>query len=228
MSILGCSPAKDAARAVGCVSEIVRCYACWMPTPSTALPLITAAEVRAALATFTAEEPRAWLDAFDSPVGALIAAATNEAVCLLTFVDRGRLEQRLDSLRRQFGGTATFGSNALLRSLGLQLEEYFAGTRRTFDLPLDYSGTSFQRKVWSLLLEIPFGQTWSYLQLAERTGDPGATRAVGMANGANPIAIVIPCHRVINAGGELGGYGGGLWRKRILLDLETGQTQLAL
>ena len=93
-------------------------------------------------------------------------------------------------------------------------------------MPLLYPGTSFQQQVWLALLQIGYGQTWSYLDLARRIGDLNATRAVGMANGANPIAIVIPCHRVVNANGELGGYGGGLWRKRILLDLERGQGRL--
>jgi O-6-methylguanine DNA methyltransferase len=82
--------------------------------------------------------------------------------------------------------------------------------------------------VWGMLLRIPYGDTWSYLELAQRIGDPLATRAVGAANGMNPIAIVIPCHRVVNANGKLGGYGGGLWRKRILLDLELGQGALSL
>ena len=115
-----------------------------------------------------------------------------------------------------------------LRELRTQLSDYFAGRRRDFDLPLKYPGTPFQERVWSTLLTIPYGETWSYLQLARVIGDTKATRAVGTANGMNRIAIVIPCHRVINANGELGGYGGGLWRKRILLDLERGQGQLTI
>ncbi len=98
-----------------------------------------------------------------------------------------------------------------------QLEEYFAGTRRAFDLPLRLQGTDFQRRVWRELDEIPYGVTWSYGQLARRIGNPSASRAVGLANGRNPISILVPCHRVIGADGSLTGYGGGLERKQWLL-----------
>ena len=103
-----------------------------------------------------------------------------------------------------------------------QLEEYFAGERRTFDLALAPGGTPFQAQVWAELCRIPYGETLSYLQLAQRIGNPRAVRAVGLANGSNPIAIVIPCHRVIGADGSLTGYGGGLPTKRWLLGLESG------
>jgi methylated-DNA-[protein]-cysteine S-methyltransferase len=101
-----------------------------------------------------------------------------------------------------------------------QLEAYFAGSRETFDVPLDLQGTDFQRRVWAGLLEIPYGETMSYGELARRVGRPGASRAVGLANGRNPVAIVVPCHRVIGADGTLTGYGGGLDRKVWLLDHE--------
>src|SRR5882757_60449 len=101
-----------------------------------------------------------------------------------------------------------------------QLEEYFAGTRRDFDLPLRLQGTQFQQRVWRALTEIPYGATLSYGELAKRIGNPNASRAVGLANGRNPISIVVPCHRVIGASGKLVGYGGGLSRKEILLALE--------
>ncbi|MCY1435576.1 Methylated-DNA--protein-cysteine methyltransferase [compost metagenome] len=101
-----------------------------------------------------------------------------------------------------------------------QLDEYFAGKRQTFDLPLAPRGTQFQREVWQALLEIPFGRTTCYAELAERIGRPKAMRAVGAANGANPIAVIIPCHRVIGRDGSLTGYGGGLERKELLLRLE--------
>ena len=101
-----------------------------------------------------------------------------------------------------------------------QLAEYFAGERTTFDLPLAPHGTPFQRSVWAALQEIPYAKTWSYGELAEHIGNPKASRAVGLANGRNPIGIVIPCHRVIGRSGSLTGYGGGLERKRSLLDLE--------
>lgn len=106
-----------------------------------------------------------------------------------------------------------------------QLAEYFDGSRREFDLPLALEGTPFQREVWEALREIPYGETVSYGELALRLGKPDAVRAVGLANGRNPISIVVPCHRVIGADGSLTGYGGGLERKRELLDLEAGGTQ---
>ncbi len=109
----------------------------------------------------------------------------------------------------------------LLREAVRQLEEYFAGRRRRFDLPLDLRGTPFQLRVWELLQGIPYGETRSYGELAQDLGRPGAARAVGAANGANPLAIVVPCHRVIGAGGALTGYGGGIERKRFLLELES-------
>jgi methylated-DNA-[protein]-cysteine S-methyltransferase len=110
----------------------------------------------------------------------------------------------------------------LIREAARQLAEYFASTRRAFELPLDLRGTAFQLEVWNALLRIPYGETRSYGRLALELGHPGAARAVGAANGANPIAIVVPCHRVIASGGGLGGYGGGLERKKFLLDLESG------
>ena len=101
-----------------------------------------------------------------------------------------------------------------------QLGEYFAGERTEFDLPLGMAGSPFQRQVWRALLDIPYGETVSYGELAQRVGRPGAARAVGLANGRNPISIVVPCHRVIGSSGALTGYGGGTERKRFLLDLE--------
>jgi methylated-DNA-[protein]-cysteine S-methyltransferase len=101
-----------------------------------------------------------------------------------------------------------------------QLEQYFAAQRTDFDVPLTLAGTPFQRSVWAALREIPYGETMSYSQLAERIGRPGAARAVGLANGRNPIGIIVPCHRVVGATGSLTGYGGGLSRKRYLLDFE--------
>lgn len=169
-----------------------------------------------------------YIDWCDSPVGPLIACATDSALCGLSFCDRDRLQQRLQALREQHHATLLEGSNPVLAGLRTQLQEYFASQRREFTVPLNATGSPFQERVWAALCEIPYGETWSYLQLAVRIGDALATRAVGLANGANPIAIVIPCHRVINADGGDGGYGGGLWRKRILLDLERGQGTLQL
>ena len=168
------------------------------------------------------------LDWIPSPVGPLIAGATDEGVCLLEFTDRRMLEAQLETLRRRVGRVAVPGRHRWLDALRLQLGEYFTGQRRDFDLPLVIRGTPFQEKVWQALTTIPYGETWSYRDLAARVGQPGASRAVGTANGMNRVAIVIPCHRVVNADGKLGGYGGGVWRKQALLDLERGQRPLEI
>lgn len=157
-----------------------------------------------------------------SPIGPLVIAATESGVCLLEFGEPARLTAQIQALQRRFELPAVPGRNAHLRALERQLGEYFAGARRAFDLPLLHPGTPFQEQVWGELLRIPYGVTRSYAEIAERIGAPGAQRAVGTANGRNRIAIVIPCHRVINAGGGLGGYGGGLRRKEFLLRLEQG------
>jgi AraC family transcriptional regulator, regulatory protein of adaptative response / methylated-DNA-[protein]-cysteine methyltransferase len=159
----------------------------------------------------------AWVE---TPLGRLIAGATPEAICLLEFPDRRMIDTQLATVRRRYGLPLMPGESELLERLCVQLAEYFAGSRRAFDLPLDYPGTPFQRRVWDALLRIPYGETRSYSQLAAVIGEPGAARAVGHANGQNRIAIVIPCHRVIAADGGLGGYGGGLWRKLRLLEGE--------
>jgi AraC family transcriptional regulator, regulatory protein of adaptative response / methylated-DNA-[protein]-cysteine methyltransferase len=112
------------------------------------------------------------------------------------------------------------GEHRHLTQLRIELAEYFRGARTTFTLPLAYPGSEFQRAVWTALLDIPYGQTCSYDELAKLVGRPGACRAVGTTNGKNRIAILIPCHRVVNKNGQLGGYGGGLWRKQSLLELE--------
>jgi AraC family transcriptional regulator of adaptative response/methylated-DNA-[protein]-cysteine methyltransferase len=158
-----------------------------------------------------------------SPVGPLVAGATSEGIALLEFSDRRMLEAQLKTLRRRLGAPLVPGRNRWLERLRKQLDDYFAGRRQDFDLPLVIRGTPFQEQVWRTLLTIPYGETWSYRDVAARIGQSGATRAVGTANGMNRIAIVIPCHRVVNADGRMGGYGGGVWRKQFLLDLERGQ-----
>ncbi|HXV86113.1 MAG TPA: methylated-DNA--[protein]-cysteine S-methyltransferase [Gemmatimonadales bacterium] len=165
-----------------------------------------------------------WLE---SPVGPLIAGATSEGIGLLEFSDRRMLETQFETVRRRLGPLLP-GTHPLLEQLRAELNEYFAGTRRSFSVPLVYPGTPFQVKVWEALCRIPYGETVSYEQLSWAVGRPGAQRAVGHANGQNPIAIVIPCHRVVNKNGKLGGYGGGLWRKQLLLDLERGEPGLGL
>jgi AraC family transcriptional regulator of adaptative response/methylated-DNA-[protein]-cysteine methyltransferase len=157
---------------------------------------------------------------FDSPVGPLVAAAVDAGVILLEFGELARLEEQATRLRRRFAGPLVLGEHPHLTRLGSELREYFAGTRREFTVPLVARGTPFEERVWAALQQIPYGTTCSYADVARAIGSPNATRAVGSANGRNRLAIVIPCHRVVNADGKLGGYGGGLWRKKRLLELE--------
>ena len=148
-------------------------------------------------------------DTIDSPIGELLVAGDGHALTAVHMDGSPRPAWRRDT--------------SALREATSQLRAYFAGELREFDLPLTPAGTPFQREVWAALREIPYGHTISYAQLAAVVGRPGSARAVGAANGRNPIAVVIPCHRVIGASGALTGYGGGLGRKRLLLDLEAGQ-----
>jgi AraC family transcriptional regulator, regulatory protein of adaptative response / methylated-DNA-[protein]-cysteine methyltransferase len=157
---------------------------------------------------------------FPSPVGLLITAATNDGVCLLEFADRKALLSQAASLERWFDQPIVPGTNERLEELHAELGEYFAKKRTEFSVPLEIRGTPFQRRVWDRLLAIPYGETRSYRDIAIEIENPGAVRAVGRTNGVNRIAIVIPCHRVVRDDGTLCGYGGGLWRKRWLLDHE--------
>jgi AraC family transcriptional regulator of adaptative response/methylated-DNA-[protein]-cysteine methyltransferase len=156
----------------------------------------------------------------ESPIGRLLAAATSEGVTELLFIDRRQLEETLRGIQSHHQCPVLPGINAPLELLRQQLEEYFQGARREFTVRLAATGTPFQIRVWNELSRIPFGTTLSYQQLAERIGQPTAMRAVARANGDNRLTIVIPCHRVIGKDGTLTGYGGGLWRKRLLLGLE--------
>jgi AraC family transcriptional regulator of adaptative response/methylated-DNA-[protein]-cysteine methyltransferase len=158
----------------------------------------------------------------ESPVGPLLMGATDEGVCLLEFTDRRALETQIDTVRRRLACALVPGEHPHLDQLRKELDHYFAGTLTKFVVPLVYPGSPFQRKVWEQLLKIPYGETRSYEDVARAVGSPAAVRAVGSANGKNRIAIVIPCHRVVKKDGRLGGYGGGLWRKQFLLDLEQG------
>ena len=156
----------------------------------------------------------------ETPLGPMIAIGGDEGLELLEFVDRRALETELDALRRRVGRAIVPGEHPVLTAARAQLGEYFAGSRRTFDLPLRQRGSAFQLSVWGALCEIPYGETRSYAEMAARVGSPGAVRAVGTTNGRNQIAIVVPCHRVIRSDGSLCGYGGGRWRKQWLLDHE--------
>jgi AraC family transcriptional regulator of adaptative response/methylated-DNA-[protein]-cysteine methyltransferase len=155
-----------------------------------------------------------------TPLGPMLAGATEDGICLLEFIDRRMLETQIKCLNRLFQAECVPGFNRHFDDLNQQLEEYFKGERKEFNLPLVLRGTDFQEKVWQELLTIPYGTTRSYKEQAELVGQPSAVRAVAHANGDNRIAIIIPCHRVIGTDGKLTGYGGGLWRKEYLLNLE--------
>ncbi len=149
---------------------------------------------------------------YDSPLGSILIVEKGSAITELHFSDK---ERPCETPCRE---------TTLLKKAALQLDEYFSGNRKFFDLPLAPCGTDFQQNVWRALQDIPYGQTRSYGQIAEAAGNEKAARAVGMANNRNPIAIIIPCHRVIGSDGKLVGYGGGLDKKAYLLDLEKRNT----
>jgi AraC family transcriptional regulator of adaptative response/methylated-DNA-[protein]-cysteine methyltransferase len=155
-----------------------------------------------------------------SPLGTVVAAAVDQGVVLLEFGDIARLERQAPTLRRWFQGPVLAGRHRHIDQLFGELEEYFAGSRREFQVPLVVRGSPFELAVWNALRDIPYGETCSYADVARTIGNPRAVRAVGSANGRNRLPIIIPCHRVVNTGGKLGGYGGGLWRKVRLLEIE--------
>jgi O-6-methylguanine DNA methyltransferase len=155
-----------------------------------------------------------------TPLGIMVAGATDEGIGLLEFSDRRMLATQIGRLRRRLRCAFRPGESSLTAALRSELQEYFEGRRRAFDVPLVLPGSVFQRLVWGELRAIPYGETLSYRQLAARVGRPGAVRATGRANGDNRVAILVPCHRVIGADGALRGYGGKLWRKRRLLEME--------
>lgn len=184
--------------------------------PVRAASLATALERLLSPAT---SDARVVVRLIDSPLGALAAAATDEGLALLEFANNDRLERQVGGLFRHFGPTRG-GEHPMIDQVAGEISEYFAGTRHQFDVPLVIRGTAFQEQVWRELLTIPYGETRAYADLAESLGLRNGQRAVGLANGMNRIAIIIPCHRVIERAGGLRGYGGGLWRKKFLLDHE--------
>jgi methylated-DNA-[protein]-cysteine S-methyltransferase len=146
-----------------------------------------------------------------SPIGPLTLMASDGRLTHLVMADQAHATATPPGSRRD---------DDFFTDVTGQLDAYFAGTRTSFDVPMRLEGTEFQRRVWAQLCEIPYGETISYGELARRVGNPNAARAVGLANGRNPVAVIVPCHRVIAADGSLGGYGGGTQRKTHLLDLE--------
>jgi methylated-DNA-[protein]-cysteine S-methyltransferase len=153
--------------------------------------------------------PELFTTYYHSPVGILKISATETFVAEVSFFDK---VEKTEPRKRNMP--------PLLIQTIEQLIQYFNGERRQFDLVINQEGTAFQKQIWNGLMEIPFGRTYSYIELARRTGDPKATRAVANANGKNNVAIIVPCHRVIGANRDLVGYGGGLWRKKWLLEHE--------
>lgn len=162
---------------------------------------------------------------FSSPLGPLVAAGDDESVHLLEFWDRRMLETQFSVLEKRLDAVLFPGSTGPLEQLKGEVDAYFAGKLRVFKTPIALPGSAHQKQVWRALLALPYGQTISYGQLAASIGRPSSTRPVARAVGENRLAIVIPCHRIIGADGQLTGYGGGLWRKRYLLDLEQNRVQ---
>ena len=158
-----------------------------------------------------------WLD---SPLGPMLAIADEKELFLLEFVERRGLEREIERLSLRLKAAIVPGMTEPLRSIERELKSYFEGKLKKFETPLFLLGSPFQKKVWQALLKIPYGTTRSYAAQAVSMSEPKATRAVANANGANQLAIVIPCHRIINSNGELGGYGGGIARKEWLLQHE--------
>lgn len=165
-----------------------------------------------------------WLE---TPLGPMLAVGDEKALWLLEFVDRRGLEREIERIRTRMKCAIVPGQTPPLQSIERELKEYFAGTLKEFKTPLHLIGSPFQKKVWEALMTIPYGETRSYAEQAAAIGQPTAFRAVANANGANQISIVIPCHRIINSNGELGGYGGGIARKKWLLDHEKAHLERA-
>ncbi len=157
-----------------------------------------------------------------TPLGPMLAGATDGGLCLLEFVDRRMLETQLARLGKRLGSPFVPGGSSVLEKVERELAAYFRGELREFGVPLQTPGTDFQKRVWAALRDIPYGETRSYAELARMIDRAGAHRAVARANGDNRIAILVPCHRVVGSDGSLTGYGGGVWRKRRLLELEGG------
>lgn len=160
-----------------------------------------------------------------SPLGPMLAGAADDGICLLEFVDRRMLETQLKRIKKYFKADLVPGESRFFPGLNKELKEYFDGDRKNFSTPLSIAGTEFQKKVWDVLMGIPYGETRSYMDQAVAIGNPKSVRAVAGANGYNAIGIIIPCHRVIGSDGKLVGYGGGLWRKKYLLELESGRNK---
>jgi len=152
---------------------------------------------------------------YPSPIGTILIECTDEFISAILFADKQN-----DLKNEDLDIKESVKNNGLINKCQQQLKEYFEGSRREFDIPFQQTGTAFQQKIWSALVQIPYGKTLSYQELSKRTGDVKAIRAVGTTNGKNQLSIVVPCHRVVGGNGDLTGYSGGLWRKKWLLEHE--------
>ena len=166
------------------------------------------------------EKKICYLTHIETDLGTMVAAATDKGICMFEFTDYKHLDLELKQITASFKTLLVQGENPHFDMLKEQLDEYFEGKRKSFDIPLDLVGTEFQKQVWISLLKIPYGCTITYAKQAELVGKPTAVRAVANANGKNKISIILPCHRVIGTNGSLTGYGGGIERKKKLLDFE--------
>ncbi|HRZ34867.1 MAG TPA: methylated-DNA--[protein]-cysteine S-methyltransferase [Candidatus Paceibacterota bacterium] len=156
----------------------------------------------------------------ETPLGPMLAAASDRAVCWLEFARHRELERSRAEMQRRFGVCMVSGANPVLDRLRVELRDYFRGTGRAFTVPIEMRGTEFQERVWGELQRIPYGATSSYEAVAQRIGSPTGARAVARANATNRLCLIVPCHRVIAKSGALSGYSGGVWRKPLLLELE--------
>lgn len=157
----------------------------------------------------------------ETPIGPMFACASENGICMLEFPYRKSFPKQIKDLKRLLNTEIVTGDSAYFETLSYQLNEYFKGHRKVFDIPLVLTGSEFQLKVWNELLKIPYGDRRTYLQQSKNLNNTAAIRAVAAANGANKISILIPCHRVVGSNGSLVGYGGGLRNKQFLLELES-------
>lgn len=166
------------------------------------------------------EKKYLYYTSLETPLGEMIACSEDRGICMLEFADHKNLKKKLDEISKVLQMELIQEKNNYLNILNTELKEYFEKKRKDFSIPISMIGTEFQKEVWRTISKIPYGQTISYLQEARKMGRPKAVRAVANANGQNKISIVIPCHRIIGSNGKLTGYGGGVWRKQKLLELE--------
>lgn len=155
-----------------------------------------------------------------TPLGPMLAAASDKGLCLLEFTDKNNKQEILDQVSKKWNSSLMKKKNEYIQQAKKELDLYFKRKLKKFSVPLDLKGTEFQTKVWNSLNKIPYGKTWSYQEQSLKLKSPSAIRAIASANGKNKIAIIIPCHRVIGKNGSLTGYAGGIDRKQSLLDLE--------